>query len=200
MTFHRQTTLAFVVVAVAALCGAQALASGAGDFIKSAADRTFASLGDTNLSDEERAKRFRKLLVDTFDLDQIARFTLGRYWRQATEEERAEFRSLFEEFVVLAYSNRFKNLTGKKFTINKVRELNDKESLVGSEIVMPDRPPVRVGWRVRNGDGEYKIVDVSVEGISMSVTQRDEFAAVIRSSGGRVAGLLHALRRKTGRD
>ncbi len=56
--------------------------------------------------------------------------------------------------------------------------------------------PVRVDWRVHDIDSSYKIRDVLVEGISMSVTHRDEFSAVIRNHGGNVDGLLDALRGK----
>ena len=195
----RTTMTAFLMVAAVSFSGA-ALASNAEEFIKKAAERTFASLGEAEISDEELAQRFRTILLETFDLPKIARFTLGRYWRRASESQRTEYVKLFEDFVVLAYSNRFRDLTGKEFRINSVRNLNDSESLVVSEIVIPSRPPVRVNWRVRNRGGAYKVTDVTVEGISMSVTQRDEFAAVIRNSGGRVDGLLRALRKKTGKD
>lgn len=177
-----------------------ASAAEAGDFIKVAAERTFAQLGKKELSDAEREKRFRTLLTETFDLPTIARFTLGRYWRRATDKQKVEYVKLFEDFVVLAYSNRFRDLTGKKFKINTVSQLNERETLVASHIMLPGKPPVRVGWRVRNSNDAFKITDVSVEGISMSVTQRDEFASVIRQSGGRVAGLLRALKKKTGQD
>lgn len=193
--------IATIVIGASLASGSgHADASGARQFIQTAAERTFNSLGLTEIENEERDLRFRTLLTDTFDLRTIARFTLGRYWRRASTEQKTEYVSLFEEFVVLAYSNRFRDLTGKQFRINKVSALDEEISLVVSEIIMPDRPPVRVNWRVRLRDGTYKVTDVAVEGISMSVTQRDEFASVIRSSGGRVEGLLRALRRKTGRD
>jgi len=71
-------------------------------------------------------------------------------------------------------------------------------TLVQSEVFKPGSQPARVDWRVRTAGGQPKIVDVVVEGVSMAVTQRSEFAAVIQRSGGRVAGLLTALRDKTG--
>lgn len=195
---HRFIGVLFALIFVFA--AGQAQAGGARDFIQKAADRTFNSLGEEEISDEERASRFRSLLLETFDLRAIARFTLGRYWRRASKEQRDEYVSLFEEFVILAYSNRFRDLTGKKFRINKVTKLDNKDALVQSEIVIPERPPVRVSWRVKPTADTYKIRDVAVEGISMSVTQRDEFAAVIRNNGGRVDGLIRALRKKTGRE
>lgn len=191
--------MAVTMAAIVAATASRAIAAGAGDFIQAAAERTFSSLSKKELSDEERDRRFRELLLETFDLPTIARFTLGRYWRRASEAQRKEYVQLFEEFVVMAYSHRFRDLTGKKFTVNNVREISENESMVASELAIPNRPPVRVSWRVKKNSSKYKVVDVTVEGISMSVTQRDEFAAVIRNSGGRVDGLIRALRKKIGK-
>ena len=74
---------------------------------------------------------------------------------------------------------------------------DDSDTVVRSEIVSPGFPEVRVDWRVRRTGGAYRIVDVTVEGVSLAITQRDEFAAVIRSNGGQVEGLLSALREET---
>ena len=166
-------------------------------FVKDMGDKAFASLSEAGLSDEERAARFRGLLNDAFDLPRIARFTLGRYWRTATDDEKKEFVELFEKFVIQAYTARFQDLSGKKLHVIQAREVSASQALVLSEILIPGKPAVKINWRVRSKDEVHKIVDVMVEGISMSVTQRDEFAAVIRQTGGRVGGLIKALRRKT---
>ena len=65
-----------------------------------------------------------------------------------------------------------------------------------TEIVRPNGPPVRVDWRVRKNGETLKVVDVIAEGISMLITQRDEFAAVIQNSGGKVDALIDRLRRR----
>ena len=71
-------------------------------------------------------------------------------------------------------------------------------SLVSSEIVRPNgAPPAKVDWLLTEHDGAYKISDVIVEGVSMAVTQRSEFASVIQRHGGQVEGLITALRQKT---
>jgi phospholipid transport system substrate-binding protein len=159
-------------------------------------DRALASLSEEALDDKERIERFRSLLSESFDLERIARFTLGRYWRTASDTEKTEFIELFEKFVIQSYSTRFQDLSGKKLNVIKSRELSASQVLVLSEIISPGKPPVKINWRIRSDYETYKIVDVTVEGISMSITQRDEFGAVIRQTGGRVGGLIRALRRK----
>ena len=67
--------------------------------------------------------------------------------------------------------------------------------MVKTNIVQPGGPPIKANWRVRPLNGEYKIIDIMVEGVSMAVTQRSEFNAVVRRQGMR--GLLQTLRART---
>ena len=192
--FKYLCALVFIVLAYTA----PAQAANPQDFVQNMGDKAFASLSEEGLSRDQRTERFRGLLNEAFDLPRIARFTLGRYWRTATDEEKTEFITLFEKFVIQAYSNRFQDMSGQKLNVINAREVSASQALVLSEIEIPGKAPVKINWRVRSKDDAHKIVDVLVQGISMSVTQRDEFAAVIRKTGGKVDGLIKALRRKTG--
>ena len=145
----------------------------------------------------QRVARFRELLREDFDVPGIARFVLGRYWNIATEQQRAEYVKLFEDYIALAYSTRLAEYTGEKFKVTGSRPEGDG-AIVSSQIVRPGgAAPVKVDWRLTGRNGVYKISDVSVDGISMAVTQRSEFASVIQHNGGQVQGLIAMLREKT---
>jgi phospholipid transport system substrate-binding protein len=149
-----------------------------------------------NVAPNQREARFRELFGQDFDVPTIARFVLGRYWRLATPAQRHEFVSLFAEYIVLAYSNRLAEYSGERFHVTGSRPDGDG-SIVTSEIVRQNgAPPTKVDWRLNLTDGTYKITDVIVEGISMAVTQRSEFASVIQRHGGQLQGLLALLRQK----
>ena len=200
MIARRPFLICAVLALAVSLTSARAFAAGADDFIRTAGARTFESLAE-DMTDDQRAARFREILTETFDLPTIARFTLGRFWRVASTRQKKEYVRLFEEFIVQAYSNRFKDLSGRTFKVKLSRKLNARDQLVLSEIeIEKGKAPIRVNWRVRLRDKAFHVIDVTVEGVSMSVTQRDEFAAVIRRNGGKVEGLLDALRRKTGQN
>lgn len=200
MIFRRLLFIGAVLALAVSLNPGNARAASADEFIRAAGEKTFQSLA-REMTDEQRMARFRQILIETFDLPTIARFTLGRYWRVASKEQRHDYVGLFEEFIVQAYSHRFKDLSGQTFQVKRSQEINARDQLVLSEIMIQQgKPPIRVNWRVRLRDNAFRVIDVMVEGVSMSVTQRDEFAAVIRRSGGKVDGLLAALRRKTGQN
>ena len=87
--------------------------------------------------------------------------------------------------------------SGETLRVTGSRPAPDGE-LVSSEIVRANgQPPARVEWLLTPQNGAYKISDVIVEGVSMAVTQRSEFASVIQRNGGQVEGLITALRQKT---
>ena len=145
----------------------------------------------------QRTERFRELLREDFDVPGIARFVLGRYWNTATEEQRGEYVKLFEDYIAIAYATRLAEYTGETFKVTGSRPDADG-AIVSSQIVRPGgAAPVKVDWRLTGRNGLYKISDVSVDGISMAVTQRSEFASVIQHNGGQVQGLITMLREKT---
>jgi phospholipid transport system substrate-binding protein len=191
-------TAAFIVLA-GALAPAipAAAAADPAAVVSNLGSRALEVLGK-NAPQSQRVARFRELLREDFDVPAISRFVLGRYWNVATEEQRAEFVKLFEEYIALAYSTRLAEYTGETFKVTGSRPDADG-AIVSSQIVRPaGAAPVKVDWRLTGRNGAYKISDVSVDGISMAVTQRSEFASVIQHNGGQVQGLITMLREKTG--
>lgn len=175
--------------------GAVAAAPEAGEFIVKLADRAIAGLTDANVAKPDREQRFRRLLNEGFDVAHIARFVLGRYWRVASETERAEYLRLFEDFIVNSYAQRFGEYAGENLKVTNTRAAAD-DVTVFSDLLRPNGPAVKVEWKLRRDGSSFRIVDVVVEGVSMSITQRDDFSATIQRSGGKVEGLLAVLRDK----
>jgi phospholipid transport system substrate-binding protein len=144
-----------------------------------------------------RQERFRELFQADFDCPRIARFVLGRYWRNASEEEQQEFVKLFGDYVVFVYTARLSNFGGEAFKIRGSRSDGDGV-LVSTDITNPGgTSPLRIDWRLVSDDGSFKINDLIVEGVSMMVTQRSEFASVVQRNGGQVRGLIAMMREKT---
>ncbi len=163
-------------------------------FIIDLAEQGIGFLEDQSLSDEQREKEFRNVLKNNFDMKTIARFALGRYWRSSTDEQKKEYLSLFEDMIVEVYSQRFSEYNGESFEVLSAREQGKSDAVVSSQIVPPSGTKVRVEWRVREKKGKMKIIDIMVEGVSMSLTQRSDFASVIQRGGGNVDVLLAHLR------
>jgi len=166
-------------------------------FIESLAEQAVHSLTLKDVEYDERLARFRELFNANFDVPVIGKWVLGRYWRKASDVEKEEYLRLFEHYVAITYVQRFDQYSGESINVVKSVSEPGKDSLVFSEIHRPTGgEPIRVNWRVRSKSDIYKIIDVYVEGISMSQTQRKEFTSVIRTKGGKVEGLLDVMRGK----
>lgn len=167
-------------------------------FIQELSEDAVRSLTDGAVTKAQRIRRFRRMFADHFAVKAMGKWILGRHWRKATESERTEYLRLFEDLMVVSYVDRFAEYAGESLkTVRAVRH-GEKTAIVFSEIVQPgSSKPIRVDWRVGRDSDAFKVLDVVVEGTSMSQTLRSDFGSTIRRRGGSLEGLLEALREKT---
>jgi phospholipid transport system substrate-binding protein len=200
MRFRFPALFTVVTLALAIFCG-QARAMQVADpstLINQLVGQAITVIADKNTTVDQREQKFRSLLQSGFDIPRISRFVLGRYWNSATDEQRKQFGDLFEDWIVRTYSARFTQYSGEKIQVIGTRDEGPTTTVVISQFVSPSgAPPAKVEWVVRkSGDNDYSIVDVSIEGVSMALTQRDEIAAVADRSGSTVDGLNRAMQDK----
>ena len=144
----------------------------------------------------EREAAFRDILVEDFDIRTISRAALGPSWRDLSSDGAAAYQSAFTDFVVRVYAVRFNGYSGETFNVTDVSDWYDGDFAVRTKIEFAGAAvPINLDFIVREYDGAYKIIDVYVEGTSMLITQRSEFAAVIDRHG--LEGLLDELRART---
>jgi phospholipid transport system substrate-binding protein len=172
----------------------EATAQDARGFVSTLGTEAIQVLGPS-VSPAQRLARFRELFRNDFDVPGIGQFVLGRYWRTATPQEQQEFLALFQEYIVRAYSTRLAEYGGEPFRVTGSRP-NGGETVVSSEIIRTNGSRIAVDWYLIDRGGAHKITDVYVGGVSMKVTQRDEFASVIQRNGGQVGALIAQLRQK----
>ncbi len=160
-------------------------------FIGNLGQKAISVLGDPSISVSQRHAAFAKLFTANFDLQKIGHFVLGRHWNEASPAQQAQYQKLFQQMVIAVYTQRFDTYAGQKFVVKGSTPVAgaDTDVMVHSEIEQPDgAPPIDVDWRVRETAGSDKIIDVAVEGVSMSVTQRSDFDSIVQQSG--IDGLL----------
>ncbi|HLY54074.1 MAG TPA: ABC transporter substrate-binding protein [Stellaceae bacterium] len=144
-----------------------------------------------------RKAAFTKLFAADFDSATIGKFVLGRYWRTATPDQQKQYIDVFSQYVVALYANRFAGYSGEQFKVVSSRQGDSGNAVVMSQIIPTDsRPPINIGWQVSGKDNTYRIVDVTVENLSLAVTKRDEFASVIQQNNGSVQALIDQLKQK----
>ena len=189
-----------MVTLLAQSAHAQAYVDEASSFVARLAEKAVAMLSDAAISAGERRQRFRTLFSESFAIEGIGRFVLGRHWRSATPDQRREYLELFETLIITTWSARFEQYTALEFEVTGARPIRSSRpgenvALVGSTIHGDAASHFDVDWRVSNKDQLYLITDVMVQGVSLANTHREEFGSVIRREGG-VDGLLEFMRAK----
>jgi phospholipid transport system substrate-binding protein len=150
--------------------------------------------------DEVDQEDLLSVLDEGTDVSLLGQLVLGRYWRQANPSQRTEYLILFRRYMFQTFVQRLRQYVGsdlgsagERFQIIASRPVGTRDILVQSRVAPPSSQPLRVDWRLRERPGEPVIIDLIVEGISLLVTQRSEFAAVLERGGiDRLLGELQA--------
>jgi len=167
-------------------------------FIGKLSDEVIEKLTDPDLPLEQQEERFKGIVTKYIAFKSISRWVLGqRHWKRASEEQRTEYMRLYGDLMVATYAHRFQGYSGEKLEVTKARVIDANQALVESKIVREgaDKPLI-INWRVRGANGTYRIIDIMVEGLSMSQTQRSEFKSFMRSNGGNMDALLANLKER----
>lgn len=180
------------------LAGSVRAAERPADFVQRLGDQATRVVSDATLLRSERRAALSQMLEDYFDLDLISRAVLGRHWRNATPEQRRSYRGVFKAYVLATYGRRLEGYAGETLEVGRARDEGRKGMLVSSRMHRPQGSPIAVAWRLRPDNGSWRVYDMVVEGVSMIMTHRGEFDAVIRQSGS-LEGLLEKLQTMTAR-
>ncbi len=192
------TALLGVLMQAMSLCPAAAdakLAENAEAFIVRLGDDAISQLTDKKITIIEQEKRFREIVQEYVAFKTIAVWVLGgRYWKEADEAQQKRYLDLFGDLMVATYAHRFQNYSGERMVVNATRIIDDTQVLVQTALQRPNADkPLLVDWRVRETEGQLRVIDIMVEGLSMAQSQRQEFSSVMRENGGSIDALMNTL-------
>jgi phospholipid transport system substrate-binding protein len=172
------------------------LGKDAQDFINSLSSQVAELNQNRSLDKITRQQKFMKLVERGFDLPWIAKFVLGRSWKTASPDQQKEYLSLFKNLVELTYSKRFIDYSQQKIIVSGHKMGKRKFIFVESQLADPKNPKANVNivWRLLPKGNSFKIVDVVIAGISMAITQRNEYSAVVKRNNGSFESLLAAMK------
>jgi phospholipid transport system substrate-binding protein len=152
-------------------------------------------LSDQSRGDRQKFDALVVLLDEPIDLDLVGRLILGRHWRTVDESQRRQYLELFRDYALANLASKLHLYRGQSFEVTGAKVVSDQDALVTSRILSDGEPPLQVDWRLRQqNDGGLVTIDLIVEGVSLIVTLRSEFASVIERVG--FDGLLAELRQR----
>jgi phospholipid transport system substrate-binding protein len=200
---NRRTSLSLIaaipaVFMLPAVLTPRAWASPAGDrataFVTAAGSRLVAAINGTGTL-EQRHQVLGGIIDDAVDVNGVAHFCLGRFWRTATAAQQQQYLGLFRNALVVNIASKIGEYQGVRFTVGATQD-RDAGELVSTVVERPNNPPVNVQWVVANATTDPKVIDVIAEGTSLRITQRDDYAAFLGQHGDSIDALLGAIRQQ----
>jgi len=189
-------------VVMPAVFSRRAWASPAGDratdFIKATGVKLVAAINAAG-SIEQRRVVVGTIIDSDVDVNAVARFCLGRFWRTATPAQQQQYLGLFRNMLAANIAIKLGDYRGVTFTVGKAQD-RDEGEIVSTVVARPNNPATNIQWVVANPTADPKIVDVIAEGTSLRLTQRDDYAAFLSQHGNNVDALLGAIRQQASQN
>ena len=172
------------------------------DVVKATAESVISHIEENRSVLEKNPEKIydmvNQLIIPRFDFVSMSKWVLGKHWKQASEEQRSEFIIQFKELLVRTYARALLEYSGQEIKYFPV-EQNPESNLavVRTELTSKSSAQLPILYRMHQKNEEWKVVDVSVDGVSLVTTYRGSFATQIKKNG--FDSLLNELSKKNAR-
>ena len=164
------------------------------EFIQTTVDKASKILSN-KASDKQKIESLKLIAIETVDVKGIGMYTLGKYRKNLTEEQKEIYSKLFKDYFLKSFSNRLVEWTDPQIIVNSQEVLNANYTMVNSTLkATNERPEIKIDWRVYTKVIDKPLIrDVVIEGLSLGRTQKEEFSSIINSNDGDIDILFKTL-------
>jgi len=156
------------------------------DVVQSTSDEVLAVLAEKDLSKQERRDKVRTIVLRSMDFETLSRLVLARNWSRFTPAQQQEFMQEFQEHLATIYGRRLDDYRNEKVEIVGDRREPNGDSTVQTKILRGGGSnDIEVDYRLRESNGQWKVIDFIVEEISMVANFRSQFQDIVASGGRR---------------
>ena len=163
-------------------------------FVSNFADNAISILSNESLNASQKNMQFTELVMSSIDMNLISKFVLSKYWKLATDDQKKAYLAAFKQYFISSYANKLDQYSGEKVIIVSSNAAK-KFVIVKSNIVRDgtDTLKIELDWRLLTRDGQTKIIDLSIEGISLIIAQREEFQSFLANNDNSLDALINKL-------
>jgi phospholipid transport system substrate-binding protein len=199
----QSTRLTIIVTLLAALSadvlGAQSIRSedaAAVQVISAFNDTMVSVLKDAEkLGYQGRFNRLRPALENTYDLEFMAEKAIGHFWKDLSQEERAQWRSTFTDFMSANYASRLNNFNNQKFEVVASQGSANGTAIIETKVIEPANDDVQLNYRMRQTAAGWRVIDIYYNGtVSELALRRADYAEVLKKDG--FAALIASVNQK----
>ena len=152
-------------------------------FVQSTVNRASKVLSD-NISKEKKIQELQNIAKETVDITGIGFYTLGSARKNLNNEQKTEYKKLFEEYFLKSFASRLAEYTNPEIDVFDKEILNENYTIVNSLLKgTNERPEVKIDWRIYTKNPNNPLIrDLIIEGLSLARTQKEEFASILNSN------------------
>ncbi len=163
-------------------------------FVQSTVNRASQTLSK-DISKKEKMLELQELAKDTVDIKGIGFYTLGKYRKEITPDQKNQYSILFESYFLKSFSSRLAEYSNPKINVTSKERKNENYTIVSSILVATnDRPEVKIDWRIYTKNPDKPLIrDLIIEGLSLARTQKEEFGSIIKSNDNNISALFQSL-------
>jgi len=156
-----------------------------GDIVMKTIDGGLAVLKDPSLSGkeklEERKQKLWEKLSPIFNFREMSKRTLGKYWKERSDEEKEEFVELFTSILKDTYIGKTDTYSGEKIVYLRERQV-DIRCKVQTKFITKAGKEISVNFNLLNNHGKWKVYDIIIEGVSLVNNYRSQFNNILMKS------------------
>ncbi len=144
---------------------------------------------------ESKIIKLNDIAERSVDIDGIGMYTLGKYRKSISEEDKSKYQKLFKSYFLKSFSSRLIDYTDPKINVISEKKVSDNYTIVNSLLeASKGRPEVKIDWRIYTKNPDKPLIrDLMVEGLSLARTQKEEFNSIIQNNNGDINSLFKVL-------
>ena len=141
---------------------------------------------------ESKIIKLNDIAERSVDINGIGMYTLGKYRKSISEEDKSKYQKLFKSYFLKSFSSRLVDYTDPKINVVSEKKVSDKYTIVNSILeASKGRPEVKIDWRIYTKDPNKPLIrDLVVEGLKLARTQKEEFASILNSNNNDINALF----------
>jgi len=158
------------------------------ELVRSTADEVISELtanrDELENNPEKLYRMVDEIVLPHFDFERMARYVLGKHWRDATPEQQEKFVAEFKTLLVRTYATALFEYTGQEIVYKPFRhEEGDRKAVVKTEVQPSDGPAIPIDYALIQNSEEWKVYDVKIDGLSLVTNYRSQYGRIIQTRG-----------------
>lgn len=152
---------------------------------------------DNSRNEKQKQQALSILFQEAVDTDWIGKFVLGRFWKDATDEEKRQYLEKYRAYLTRNYVSKFDDDTGLSvddIKLTTITSAGTNQFEAKSLIKRKGEEDVHADYLLDDSSSKCQVHDIKIEGVSLLATQRSEFQTLAGSSG--VKGVISAMEKQ----